>query len=256
MYTQFRIRSSDPTLLVKATRIADEFAKQYICDEVVGIVLLGAVVRGYFDKSADIDIAIFKKQGTTISIDKKFYTIEGIEVQVWLSDYESELTTDWDMSRRWTYSRSKIYYDPQGKITQLLVEKVPLKPEERQWLLMSNFVLSEWYFNRLTQLWVERGNLKSAHHMFDQGLNYFFEMLFALNNQLSADMKWRYYCTEQLERVPTHYQERIKSIMLLNSFSLEELERRRSAFMEMWREMLPIVEKELDKTLDEMLQLV
>jgi hypothetical protein len=160
------------------------------------------------------------------------------------------------MSKRWTYSQGQIYYDPQGKISKLLDEKVPLKPEERQWLLMSEFVLSEWYINRLTHLWVERGNLISAHHMFDQGLNYFFGMLFALNNQLTADMKWRYYCTEQLERLPHNYPERIKDTMILHSFSLEELERRQKAFMELWREMLPIVENEVRMSFDEMLQLV
>lgn len=256
MSTKFLIQSSDPSLLEKATRIAREFAQEYLSDDVVGIVFLGAIVRGYFDHSADIDIALFRKQASAVSIPNKFLKIDGIEVQCWLSDYESELTIPWEMSKRWTYSQGQIYYDPQGKISKLLDEKVPLKPEERQWLLMSEFVLSEWYINRLTHLWVERGNLISAHHMFDQGLNYFFGMLFALNNQLTADMKWRYYCTEQLERLPHNYPERIKDTMILHSFSLEELERRQKAFMELWREMLPIVENEVRMSFDEMLQLV
>ena len=177
MSTRFLIQSSDPSLLEKATRIAREFAQEYISDDVVGIVFLGAIVRGYFDHSADIDIALFRKRASAVSIPNKFLKIDGIEVQCWLSDYESELTIPWEMSKRWTYSQGQIYYDPQGKISKLLDEKVPLKPEERQWLLMSEFVLSEWYINRLTHLWVERGNLISAHHMFDQGLNYFFGML-------------------------------------------------------------------------------
>jgi hypothetical protein len=44
--------------------------------------------------------------------------------------------------------------------------------------------------------------------------------------------------------------------MILHSFSLEELERRQKAFMELWREMLPIVENEVRMSFDEMLQLV
>jgi len=44
--------------------------------------------------------------------------------------------------------------------------------------------------------------------------------------------------------------------MILRSFSLEELERRRGAFMEIWREMLPVVEKEVRMSFDEMEQIV
>jgi hypothetical protein len=256
MSTQFLIRSSDQTLLNNATRVAQEFAHQYINDDIVGIVFLGAIARGYFDHSADIDIALFKKKASTISITNKFLKIDDFEVHCWLSDYESELMDPWDMSKRWTYSQGQIYFDPLEKISQLIKEKVPLKPDEKKWLMMSGLTLSEWYINRLTQLWVERGNIISAHHMFDQGLNYFFEMLFGLNNQLVADMKWRYYCVEKLARLPRNFSERIRDTMILHSFTLEELGRRQEAFMEIWGEMKPIVEEEVQMSYDEILQLV
>ena len=255
MTTKFNIQSSDPALLEKATRIAHEFAGQFAGHDVVGIVLLGAVARGYFDRSADIDIAIFKNSASTLAPDK-FRKIDGIEVQCWLSDYESELAAAWDMPRRWTYSQSRIFYDPAGKIAALLKEKVPLKPEERKWLVMSGLTLSEWYVNRLTQVWVERGNLISAHHMVSQGLNYFFDLLFGLNGQLVPDMKWRYYGAEQLERLPRHFPDRIQGAMRLHAFSLDELDRRRSAFMEMWQEMKPLAEAEVQMTFDEMVAVV
>ena len=256
MSTKFTIQSSTPALLAKATRVAEEFAKQFVGDDMVGIVFLGAIARGYFDRSADIDIALFKKQTSQISLTNKFFTIEGFEVQVWLSDYESELTSPWDMPKRWTYSQGKIYFDPQNNISQLLDDKVPLKPEEKRWLMMSGLTLSEWYVNRLTQLWVERGNIVSAHHMFDQGINYFFDMLFGFNNELVADMKWRYYCVEQLERLPGNFQERLKDAMTLRSLTVDELERRKNAFMEMWQEMKPIIEEEVQMTFNEMVQII
>jgi len=256
MSTQFSIQSSDPSLLEKATRIAKEFAQPYRNDEIVGIVFLGAIVRGYFDHSADIDIALFKKQTSSISLPSQFLKAEGIEIHCHLADYESELASDWNMAKRWTYDQRQVYYDPDGKITALLEHKVPLKPEEKKWLLMSGLTLSEWYINRLSQLWVERGNLVSAHHMFDEGLNHFFNMLFAWNNELVADLKWRYYCVEKLPQLPANFQNRMKDIMLLQSFSVDELERRKAAFMELWQEMQPIVEKEVQMSYDEIIQLV
>jgi len=58
--------------------------------------------------------------------------------------------------------------------------------------------------------------------------------------------------------VNTHYnfRDKIKNIMLLNSFSIDELERRKAVFMEMWKEMKPIVENEVQTTFDEMEQIV
>lgn len=256
MSTNFQIQSSNPKLLEKATKIAEDFAQRFVSDDVVGIVFLGAIVRGYFDSFADIDIAIFKKAGTEFQIAEKFLKIEDMEVQIWLSDYESEISTSWDMARRWTYSQSKIFFDTQGKIAKLIKEKVPLTPDERKWLLMSGLTLSEWYINRLTKLWVERGNIISAHHMFAQGIDYFFDMLFGFNNELVADMKWRYYCVEQLEKLPQNFQERIKDIMAVHSFTIDELERRKSVFMEMWEEMKPLIEEEVQMSYDEIIQFV
>lgn len=256
MSIRFLIRSSDPALLEKATRIAHEFAGQYMRDGMLGIVFLGAIARGYYDASADIDIALFKERGSGISVPGQFLKVEGLEVHLHLVDYESELASPWDMAKRWTFSQGQIHYDPQGKISQLLAQKVPLQPEEKKWLLMSGISLSEWYVNRLTSLWVERGDMLSAQYMFAQGLNYFFDMLFALNDQLVADTKWRCYCVEQLGRLPSQFQEHIQQTMLLQAFTVEELERRKNAFMKMWGEMLPIIEAEVGMSYEEINALV
>ena len=120
MTTQFQIKSSDGALLEKATRIAKEFASKDATNQVVGIVFLGAIVRGYFDSSADIDVAIFKKRGSNILLDEKYLQVEGLEVHVWLSDYEDELSAEWDMARRWAFSNREIFHDPEGKISRLL----------------------------------------------------------------------------------------------------------------------------------------
>ena len=114
MCTKFIIRSSDPELLEKAIGVAREFTQQYMGDDVVGIVFLGAIARGYFDRSANIDIAIFKKRASEIPVPNKFLKIDGFEVQCWLSDYESELTSSWDMPKRWTYAQGQVYFDTGG----------------------------------------------------------------------------------------------------------------------------------------------
>lgn len=256
MNSLFAIPSSDPALLAKARQTAQAFAAPLRTEGVVGIVFLGAVARGYFDPAADIDIAIFKRRGADLPLKDKFYSVDGFEVQVWLSDYEDELTSDWDMARRWTYANAQIDYDPQGAAARLIAEKVPLRAEERKWLVMSGLTLSEWYVNRLTQLWVERGSLTSAHHMVDQGLLYFYDLLFGLNHALVADMKWRLYCVSRLELLPERFAERIQEVMLLRAFTVEELHRRRQAFMGLWEEMKPAAEAAAGMSFAEMLKVV
>jgi hypothetical protein len=256
MTTQFLIQSSNPRQLEQARRVARQFARQYAIDGMVGIIFLGAIVRGYYDASADIDIAFFKNHAVAIPTPVTFQKQQGFEIHSHVEEYESEVLAPWDMSKRWTYSQAQIFYDPKGLIARLVEEKVPLRPEEKKWLLMSGLVLSEWYINRLTSLWLERGNIICAQHMFDQGVTYFFDMLFALNDQLVADMKWRYYCVERLTRLPLHFRESIQEVMVLHAFTIAEIERRKHAFMEMWQQMVPLVENEVQMPYDEFKELV
>jgi hypothetical protein len=256
MSTGFHIASSDPQLLQQATHIANRFADGYRREGVVGVVFLGAIARGYFDRSADIDIAVFKRQDADLRLDSQFLQSGGFEVHCHLSDYETELSGSWDMAKRWTYEQGQIVFDPEGLTAQLLAEKVPLKEDERRWLLMSGLALSEWYVHRLSRLWIQRGNMTSAHLMFTQGLNYFLQMLFGLNHELVPDMKWQFYCAEQLPRLPADFTERVRAMMTVREFTSDEVEGRRSIFMRMWREMLPAIERELGMSYAEINALV
>jgi hypothetical protein len=149
------------------------------------------------------------------------------------------------MAKRWAFSSHRIYYDPSGLMSKLFQEKIPLQPAERKWLMIEGMTQSDWYMNTLPRLWIARGNLISAQHMFDEGITYFFNALFGLNNELVADVKWRYYCVEQLARLPEQFHERIQEVFHMRAFTEEDIERRRLACMGMWQEVLPLVEAEV-----------
>ena len=256
MTTSFPITSSDARQLEQATQVAETFARQYHRDGMVGIVFLGAIARGYFDHNADIDVALFKTQGADIPLPPNYQKIQGFEIHCHAADFEDEVIKPWDMSKRWAFSYNRIDYDPQGLISRLLQEKVPLKAEEKRWLMIEGITQSDWYINTLTQVWVERGNLISAHHMFAQGLDHLMDVLFGLNNQLVADVKWRYYCAERLPLLPPGFHNLIQEILITKAFTVEEVERRKRAFLEMWQYLLPLVEQEVQMTYEEFGQLV
>ena len=246
-----QIPSSDPALFDKARKIAEELARGFMREDVAGIAFLGALVRGYFDRHADIDIAVFAAGGPgSISV-PQYQRIDGIEVHCHRASIDDETAATWDMAKRWAYSESSIRYDPHGRLRRLLEQQVPLRPEERRWLMISGITLSEWYINRLTTLWVERGSLPSAHDMFGPGLDHFFDALFSLNGELVADFKWRLFCAERLSVLPDDFSGGMAEVMRVRELDEHELARRRKVFMAMWRQMLPLVEREVGASYDE-----
>lgn len=256
MSVDFTILSSDPALLERATSLAKRFANRYTREGIIGIVFLGAVVRGYFDSFADIDVIIYKSPGADIAMADQYIHEDGFEIQCWLADYAEETALPWGMAKRWTFSTHWIYYDPQGLVARLLAEKMPLKPEERRWLMIEGMTQSFWYIDSLPQLWISRGNLVSAQHMFSEGLTHFFEALFGLNNELVADVKWRYYCTEQLATLPDKFKENIAEVLQVHAFDTADITRRQRAFMEIWQAILPQIEAEVGMPFDEFAKLV
>jgi len=256
MSTNFTIPSSNYKLLEHATRLAKSFADRFVRKEVAGIVFLGAVARGYFDTFADIDIVIYKFPSAGLYLPEQYFHEEGFEIQCWLQDYAEETATPWDMAKRWAYSTRQIYYDPHGLAERLLEEKVPLKPEERRWLMIEGMAQSKWYCDDLTQLWIERGSLVSAQYMFHEGLNHFFDALFGLNNELVADVKWRYFCAERLPILPPRFKELAGEMMLVHSLYPDDINRRRKAFKIMWNSILPQIEAEVGMKFDEFAKLV
>ena len=81
-------------------------------------------------------------------------------------------------------------------------------------------------------------------------------MLFAINILLLADMKWRYYCVEKLVLLPSHFRENIQKVLLLHVFTVEEIERCKRIFMEMWQPMVTLVEQAVQMPYEEFKKLV
>jgi hypothetical protein len=256
MKAVFQIQSSDPKLLAKARQLAESFSQPYIQAGVSGVVFLGAIARGYFDSFADIDVIFYKSSDQAIEKPPSYVHIDGFEIHSDLQDEQVEMASAWEMAKRWAFSHSQIYYDPHGWVRRLLAEKIPLRAEERRWLMIEGMTQSDWYICTLTKLWIRRGNPISAQQMFDQGLTHFFDALFGLNHELVADVKWRYYAVERLPLLPPGFREQIQEVLRCLDFTVEDIERRQQAFTELWQWALPKVEQEVGMTLAEFSLLV
>lgn len=247
---RFSIRSSDDDRLNEAIRLAAEYADRQTGADVVGIAFLGAITRGYYDSESDIDITVFKR-GFEQKIVSDTRDYRGFMLHEFIVDYDNERSSHWELGKRWAYSTCSIYRDTGGLIAALLDEKASMKEDERRWLIMSGTVLSEWYCNRLTELWIKRGDLMSAHHMIAEGLNHFFNALFALNGEITPDHKWRLYCSKMLPTLPDRYEDTMAEVMMNHAMDARDLERRKAAFMDLWSRVLPSAETYLGMKYDD-----
>lgn len=252
----FDIPSSDPALLARAVNIAEDFASRQIQPGVAGVVFLGAVARGYFDVYADIDVGIFTYPGAPISPPASYSHDQGFEIHAFLSDCAQEAALTWDMAKRWAFSTHRLFYDPEGLLASLFQHKIPLQPEERRWLMIEGMTQSEWCVSTLPRLWTARGDIASAQYQFNEGINFFMNALFGLNDMLVPDFKWRYYCATRLPVLPPGFKAGMNEVLRVSAFDQSDIDRRLQAFMSLWRAVLPLVEAEVRLPFDEFAQLV
>jgi predicted nucleotidyltransferase len=243
--------------LAEATAVAEEFASKFRRKGVVGIVFLGGIARGYFDEFSDIDIIIFKKKGTRLGMRREDeIEYKGFKIDYEIANYEDSVRSEWEMEKRWAFSNSKIFYDPEGKIRTLIGRKVHPRNEERKWMIIEGMTQSEWYCNENSESWVYRNDMISAHRSMSLALEYLMKALFGLNNQLLPDEKWLMYQVQRLSFVPERFNEKLKEIILVKDLSRRELQRRRNALNYLWKQMLPRAEKEVGMKFDEFKRLV
>ncbi|KYH36999.1 MAG: hypothetical protein AYL29_009240 [Candidatus Bathyarchaeota archaeon B24] len=243
--------------LAEAISVAEEFASKLKRKGVVGIVFLGGIARGYFDKFSDIDIIIFKEKKAELGMRREDeIEFKGFKIDYEITNYEDKLKSEWDIVERWAFSKAKVFYDPQGKIKALIDMKVRLKEEERRWMIIEGMTQSEWYCNYCSESWIYRNDVLSAHRSINLALEYLMKALFGLNNQLLPSEKWLMYLVQRLKWLPRGFNEKLKEILLIREFSIKELQRRRNALNYLWKQMLPRAEKEVGMRFDEFKRLV
>lgn len=243
--------------LAEAIAVAEEFASKFKQRGVVGIVFLGAIARGYFDRFSDIDIVIFKRREARLGVKREGEVeYKGYVIDYEVVNYEDSLELEWNMERRWAFSTARIFYDPEGKVKALIDKKVCLKREERKWMIIEGMTQAEWYCNDVSESWVYRGDIVSAHYSINSALEHLMKALFGLNGELFPSEKWVAYLVHKLEWLPQRFDEKLREVILLKELSVEELQRRRNALSYLWKQMLPRAEKEVGMKFEEFKKLV
>jgi len=105
---------------------------------VAGIVFLGGLVRGFVDKSSDLDITVFldgnddslRRQVGQIGLEEQKRT--GVEVDLEIHHLEDFERKRWSEVDRWDFSIAKVTFDPNGEVTKMISAK--LRVPEGFWI--------------------------------------------------------------------------------------------------------------------------
>jgi predicted nucleotidyltransferase len=227
----------------KFRRVAEGLASKIAsCKGVTGIVFTGGLVRGFADEFSDVDITVFlserderlRRQIRGIGLDEERHSGIDIDLEVYsLEDFKR-----WKLGEAYTWelSRVEIVFDPKGETKKVLGEK--LKAPKGFWM-KSIVVCGEylkWYscpkkeeVGTIAQAWIERGDLPAAHYCLNYAVDLLIRLIFALNKQFLPAPKWRLFYSYSLKWLPTDYKELVKEAMIVNNFSVEDINRRLKA---------------------------
>jgi len=259
---RLRVELKGQNRIKKFRRIAKELTSEISKDKnVVGIVLLGGVVSGFADKFSDLDITVF--------LDKKDYDLRrkirnigsqmakshNVELDL-MVHYLGDLKK-WKMKEalKWEYSNAKIVLDATGDVKRVLRGK--LKPPKDFWIrrivVCGEYI--KWYccppeegVGTISESWIERGDLVSAHYCLNYSVDLLLRLLFAINREFVPAQKWRIFYSHDLKWLPSDYSGLIQEAMITLSLSLGEFKRRLIAIRKIWHEIAAKIEEETGLT--------
>jgi predicted nucleotidyltransferase len=225
---------------------------------VAGVVYIGGLVRGFADRHSDVDIIVLlneknedlREKIKKIGSDTQKCSFVDIDLEI--HSIEDFRRREWGEIDKWDFSRAEIVFDADGETLKLLREKT--RVSESFWtkrIVVCGEYL-KWYccppkedIGTMVELWIERGDLASAHYCLNYALDLLIRMIFALNREFLPAPKWRIFYSHQLEWLPKGYEKLLQEAMTTRSLSTDCLNQRLRALRIMWREILPKIR---DKT--------
>ncbi|MEM3551607.1 MAG: hypothetical protein QXV01_11025 [Candidatus Bathyarchaeia archaeon] len=230
-------------------------------DGVCGVVLLGGLVRGFVDRFSDLDIVVFIGRSDEL-LRRRIYNVglgeakaSGVDVDLEIHFIEDFRRWRFDEADRWEFSRAEIVFDPEGEVKRMLGEK--LRVSDGFWVkrIVVCGEYLKWYccppkeeVGSVSECWVERGDLASAHYCLNYAVELLIRVVYALNREFLPAPKWRLYHSYSLKWLPKNYKRFIKEAMRTEEFSFKEFERRLMAVRALWREIMPKIERETGLT--------
>jgi predicted nucleotidyltransferase len=246
-----KLKGENQTRLFRATakRLVSRIAT---LESVVGIVFLGGVVRGFTDKSSDLDITVFlsekderlRMQIYNLGSEEKKRSAVDIDLEVhFLPEFKK---WKWNETDRWDFSHAKIVFDPEEKIKKIFEAKLNIPMEFWIKRIATCGEYLKWYccpakegISTIAEAWIARGDLPSSHYSLNYAIELLLNVIFALNEEFLPPPKWRIFYSYKLKWLPENYEELLKEVLCVENLSVRDLNRRLAAVRKIWCKTLP-----------------
>ena len=173
--------------------------------EVVGVILLGGLgQRQWIDRFSDIDIAVVTESPFSALPPFSFHVhSEGRRYEYNLSqlDLDSEIKSEWSPDKRQAYSTGSVVYDPEGKVSALLQQKLVRNVKNDFENIVSLINQYRWRVQYHANAAMERGLPETAHQLLNQGVELIGETLFLAHAQDKPHTKWSFLQLESISEV-------------------------------------------------------
>jgi len=232
---------------------------------VAGVIFIGGLVRGFADRSSDVDVTVFlsepdedlRRHIRKIGVDESRNSGLDLDLEIHvLSDF---FKRKWDEISMWEFGRAEIVFDPKGAVSRLLRKK--LQVSEAFWIrriaVYAEYL--KWYccplreeVRTVAETWVDRGDLFSAHYCLNYSVDLVIRLLFALNREFLPAPKWRVFYSYGLKLLPKNYKMLLQEAIIVRSVSVADLKRRMKAIRLLWHEIVHSIEKDAGLSLEQL----
>lgn len=171
----------------------------------MGILATGGLGRGYCDDFSDLDMIVYadeERRDEIAEIVSVGVMHHGIDLDIEVRSYQKALLQEvpsayWSQVTRWDHQSSQMMYDPEGRLCELMKEKLIFPDAERRELMDQHRNGLEEQLRINFNLWEGRGEIHNLAHSIRSGVEHLVLWIYARNGEFQPFLsKWLFYHLE------------------------------------------------------------
>lgn len=259
MRVNYRSKNRYKEFLHAAKIIAKKIAK---IDGVIGILATGGIGRGHCDMYSDLDLIIYADEKKVKDLSKYiavgYINYKEIEFDTPVESYQKALKNKspsryWSQIMRWDRQNSRILYDTDHRIKNLLKAKLVFPDWEQKRLLRIYRSKIEESLKWNFELWEKRGNLINLADSLIRAMGNIIRWIYAKNKKFQPyHPKWLFYFLENNLVPESEYFNIIKRPYLESIKTIKQARRIRNELLKLCRRLkIELEDRDINEIFEE-----
>jgi predicted nucleotidyltransferase len=203
--------------LDKRKELITKLLNQYIVDEeVLGIILIGSLGKGYQDEHSDIDLEVVVTENHYNKFEKNAQRLihtEEYDIVFTTIDKLQQVKESQKDVEHWRYKDCPILHDKTGKLAEILKEITRYNDDSRTERL-KRYYLGYWENTLHSIGCLRHKNILSARIYTAIAIQELIQLLFNLNYLWGPKLQWAFKELPLLQKMPINFETQIESILV------------------------------------------